>query len=81
MRNAFTIATDLDNAAQELAGALPCWHADPWCGEEETPAEFRIRMATEKALRIMREAAKELRGEPEDENFRAQASFAFACGG
>lgn len=70
MRNAFLIATDLDNAAHELRHALPKLTSD------ETPEQFRLRMATAKATRAMEEAARELRGE--SEAFEAQRESLFA---
>lgn len=79
-----SLLLDIDHTLQELRGSVPKWWSDPRvarCGEDETPEEFRRRQATVKAIRVLEEAARELRGEPTSAEATTQAYFAFACGG
>ena len=78
-----SLLLDIDHTLQELKGSVPRWWSDPRCarcGEEETPQEFRLRMATLKAIRVLEESARELRGDATAEEARTQASFAFLGG-
>lgn len=78
-----SLLIDIDHTLQELKGSVPRWWSDPRCarcGEEETPAEFRLRMATLKAIRVLEESAREIRGDATPEQAQVEALFAFAGG-
>jgi hypothetical protein len=79
-----SLAIDIDHTLQELKGSVPRWWTDPRaqrCGEEETPAEFRLRMATLKAIRVLEEIERQARAEKEADEPHLQAALAFACRG
>lgn len=78
-----SLLIDIDHVLQELRGSTPRWWSDPRearCGEDETPEEFRRRQATVKAIRVLEEAERELRGDATPAQAQVEALFAFAGG-
>lgn len=76
-----SLLIDIDHVLQELRGSVPRWWNDPrYLHEDETPEEFRRRQATVKAIRVLEEAAREIRGEATPAQAQVEALFAFAGG-
>lgn len=71
-----SLLIDIDHVLQELRGAFPAQ-----APVNESAVDFRRRQAALRAIRVLAEADREIRGEPTDEQATTQAYFAFACGG
>lgn len=70
-----SLLLDIDHVLQELRGAFPAQ-----APTNESAVDFRRRQAAAKAIRVLSEADRELRGEPNPAQAQVEALFAFAGG-
>lgn len=70
-----SLLIDIDHVLQELHGAFPTV-----APANESAVDFRRRQAALHAIRVLREAEREIRGDATPEQAQVEALFAFAGG-
>lgn len=70
-----SLLLDIDHVLQELRGAFPAQ-----APADESAIDFRRRQAALHAIRVLREADREIRGEATPAQAQVEALFAFAGG-